>query len=148
MTELKYRVAEYRTTYHKRETLAVKITCSNDLADFARSVWPEDLYVKEVFMLFTMNQANNIFGYEVISSGTLVGTVVDIKKIGKSILDTMASSIIVVHNHPSQTISPSDADITMTEKIKSVANMVDTRLVDHVIIGEKGHFSFADEGLI
>jgi len=148
MTELKFRVAEFRTIYHKTDTLAVTITTSQNIADFARSIWPGDLFVREVFMLFTLNRINKIFGYEIISTGSLVGTVVDIKKIGKTIIDTMASSIIVVHNHPSGRLIPSQADKNLTEKIKSMVDIVDAKLLDHIIISEDQHFSFLDDGLI
>jgi len=148
MTELKFRVAEFRTTYHKTDTLAVTITTSQDIADFARSIWPGDLFVREVFMLFTLNRAHRIFGYEIISIGSLVGTVVDIKKIGKTIIDTMASSIIVVHNHPSGRLIPSQTDKNLTVKIKSMVDIVDAILLDHIIISEDQHFSFLDDGLI
>ena len=148
MTELKYRVAEYKTVYQTRETNAVKITSSKDTADFARSVWPDDLRVREIFMIFTLNRANNIFGYEVISTGTLIGTVIDVKKIGKSILDTMASGVLLAHNHPSGRLYPSDADRSITEKIKSMTEILDCNLLDHVIIFGSDHYSFADEGLM
>jgi len=102
----------------------------------------------EEFWLLMLNRANKVLGRYKVSQGGLSGTVIDTRIILKKALDNLASSIIVCHNHPSGNNQPSDADVKITEKLKKAAEMLEIKLLDHVIIAEKSYFSFADEGLI
>jgi len=102
----------------------------------------------EEFWLLMLNRANRVLGKFKVSQGGLSGTVIDTRIILKKALDNLASSIIVCHNHPSGNNQPSDADVKITEKLKKAAEMLEIKLLDHVIIADKSYFSFADEGLI
>ena len=102
----------------------------------------------EEFWLLMLNRANRVLGRFKVSQGGLAGTVIDTRIIMKKALDNLASSIIVCHNHPSGNMQPSDADVKITEKLKKAAEMLEIKLLDHVIIADKSYFSFADEGLI
>ncbi len=102
----------------------------------------------EEFWLLMLNRANRVLGKYKVSQGGLSGTVIDTRIILKKALDNLASSIIVCHNHPSGNKKPSDADLKITEKKKKAAEMLEIKLLDHVIIADKSYFSFADEGLI
>ena len=102
----------------------------------------------EEFWLLMLNRANRVLGRYKVSQGGLSGTVIDTRIILKKALDNLASSIIVCHNHPSGNNQPSDADVKITEKLKKAAEMLEIKLLDHVIIADKSYFSFADEGLI
>ena len=116
---------------------------------------PEKIPVKssetvfnEEFWLLMLNRANRVLGRFKVSQGGLSGTVIDTRIILKKALDNLASSIIVCHNHPSGNKQPSDADVKITEKLKKAAEMLEIKLLDHVIIADKSYFSFADEGLV
>lgn len=102
----------------------------------------------EEFWLLMLNRANRVLGRFKVSQGGLSGTVIDTRIILKKALDNLASSIIVCHNHPSGNKQPSEADLKITEKLKKAADMLEIKLLDHVIIADKSYFSFADEGLI
>ncbi len=102
----------------------------------------------EEFWLLMLNRANRVLGRFKVSQGGLSGTVIDTRIILKKALDNLASSIIVCHNHPSGNKQPSDADLKITGKLKKAAEMLEIKLLDHVIIADKSYFSFADEGLI
>jgi DNA repair protein RadC len=102
----------------------------------------------EEFWLLMLNRANRILGRFKVSQGGLSGTVIDTRIILKKALDSLASSIIVCHNHPSGNNQPSDADVRITEKLKKASEMLEIKLLDHIIIADKSYFSFADEGLI
>ncbi len=102
----------------------------------------------EEFWLLMLNRANRVLGKYKVSQGGLSGTVIDTRIILKKALDNLASSIIVCHNHPSGNKQPSDADVKITGKLKKAAEMLEIKLLDHVIIADKSYFSFADEGLI
>lgn len=102
----------------------------------------------EEFWLLMLNRANRVIGRFKVSQGGLSGTVIDTRIILKKALDKLASSIIVCHNHPSGNMQPSDADVKITEKLKKAAEILEIKLLDHIIIANKSYFSFADEGLI
>jgi len=72
--------------------------------------------------------------------------VVDPKIIFQKALERKASSVILSHNHPSGSPSPSMEDIRLTEKVKLAGNYIDIKVVDHIIIGDGSYYSFADEG--
>jgi DNA repair protein RadC len=102
----------------------------------------------EEFWLLMLNRANRVLGRYKVSQGGLSGTVIDTRIILKKALDNLASSIIICHNHPSGNKQPSDSDVKITKKLKKAAEMLEIKLLDHVIIADKSYFSFADEGLI
>ncbi|MFO7933611.1 MAG: DNA repair protein RadC [Bacteroidales bacterium] len=102
----------------------------------------------EEFWLLMLNRANRVLGRYKVSQGGLAGTVIDTRIILKKALDNLATSIIVCHNHPSGNNQPSDADVKITGKLKKAAEMLEIKLLDHVIIADNSYFSFADEGLI
>ena len=83
-----------------------------------------------------------------ISTGGISGTVVDARIILKNALDLLASSMILVHNHPSGNPKPSHEDLTITKKITEAAKLIDITVLDHLIIFENKYTSFADEGLM
>lgn len=102
----------------------------------------------EQFWVLYLNRANQIVKPEMISSGGVSGTVVDAKLIFKKALELLASSVILVHNHPSGNLQPSSQDIQLTKKIKSAGQTLDIPVLDHIIFTDDGYFSFADESLL
>ena len=80
-----------------------------------------------------------------LSKGGMTGTVVDIRMLFKVAFEQNAVRIVLVHNHPSGNLSPSIADIELTEKINMATKYLDLQLFDHVIVGEKDYYSFADD---
>ena len=81
-----------------------------------------------------MNRANRVIAWNLISVGGVSGTVVDVKLVMKGAIDVLASAIVLVHNHPSGNLRPSDADAKLTSKIKEACNVLDMTLLDHLIL--------------
>lgn len=102
----------------------------------------------EEFKILLLNRNNRVVKIEQISQGGIAGTVVDPKIIFKKALDYGACSIILSHNHPSGNLRPSQADLKITKKLKEAGELLEVRVLDHLIISDKGYFSFLDEGLI
>jgi len=102
----------------------------------------------EEFWILTLNRANRIISRERVSVGGVTGTVVDARIVFKRALDTLACSIVLCHNHPSGNLTPSQADINLTKKMKSAGQNLDIQVVDHLIISNAGYYSFADEGMM
>ncbi len=133
----------------RRETAGVKkdiINGSKDVAEFLRAQLQHKK--QEVFMVICLNAANKINHTEIISQGGLTGTVADPRVILKKALEHDATRLILCHNHPSGNINPSRGDKEITQKILEAAKLFEITVVDHIIVGEEGHFSFADNGLL
>lgn len=102
----------------------------------------------EEFWIIILNRAHKVLKTEKISQGGLTGTVIDTRMILKHALDKRATSIIISHNHPSGNKTPSEADISITKKIKGAAGIMDITVLDHIIVAGRTYFSFADDGLM
>lgn len=102
----------------------------------------------EEFWVILLNRSNKIIEKQKISQGGITGTVTDIRMILKLALDHLATSLILCHNHPSGNLQPSEADLSITHRIKESAGLMDISLLDHLIIAGKAYFSLADENLI
>ena len=101
----------------------------------------------EEFWVLYLNNSNKVVHKAQISKGGITGTVVDVRLIFKIAFESNATSIIVTHNHPSGKLMASDADRTITKKLKSAGEQLDIAVLDHIIITENGYYSFQDEGI-
>lgn len=99
---------------------------------------------EECWGLF-LNRANYVIGKECLSKGGLDSTVLDVKTIVRKALERKATSLIIVHNHPSGNPLPGSNDIKETGKLKKGLDTCGISLTDHVIIAEDSFYSFADE---
>ena len=99
----------------------------------------------EEFWLILLNRANYVLRKEMVSRGGISSTVVDSKLIVKRALDTHATGVILVHNHPSGNPRPGREDLVQTKDIKKALGTFDISLVDHIIVCDDSLFSFADE---
>lgn len=102
----------------------------------------------EEFWVLYLNRSNKIIDKQKISQGGISGTVFDIRLLLKTAILKLASSVIVCHNHPSGNLNPSQADKNITNKLKSASELMDIKLLDHVIVNDNSYFSFCDEGMI
>jgi len=123
-----------------------KISGSQDVADYFVPIMC-DLNHEE-FWVMLLNRGNKIIDTFMISQGGISGTVIDVRLILKNAIEKMSSSIILCHNHPSGNIQASDADMQITRKIKSAAEIMDISVLDHIIIGQNKYLSLADEGML
>lgn len=140
---------EIQVQYIKRDNvLSTKVTSSKDAADYMRALYPCQIEYREAFSIILLNRANETIGYHVISIGASYGTVVDKKMIFQSCLLSHAQSFIMVHNHPSGNLKPSQSDLQLTKEIVSLAKQLGVPCLDHLILTEITHFSFADDGIL
>ncbi|MGO2101732.1 MAG: RadC family protein [Psychroflexus halocasei] len=102
----------------------------------------------EEFWIMMLNNSNKVIHKYNLSKGGITATMVDIRLLFKKALSQSATSIILTHNHPSGTLKPSQADKQLTAKVKKAGEILDIKVLDHLIITEKSYFSFADEGLL
>jgi DNA repair protein RadC len=122
-----------------------KITSSKAVFEVMQPIIGE-LSHEEFWVLF-LNNSNKILFKTQLSKGGMTGTVVDTRIVFKIALEQNATSIILTHNHPSGKLQASDADIQITKKIKNAGQQLDIPVLDHIIITERGYYSFVDEGI-
>jgi len=122
-----------------------KITSSKAVFDMMQPLIGE--LPHEEFWVLYLNNSNKVIYKAQLSKGGITGTVVDIRLIFKTALEQSATSLILSHNHPSGKLQPSEADKDITKKLKLAGDQLDIKVLDHIIITEKGYFSFQDEGI-
>ncbi len=116
------------------------------LLDYCRASMSQNK--TEQFRIFFLDKKHKLIADELQQEGTVDHTPVYPREVVKRALELSASSMILVHNHPSGDPTPSQADIKMTQKISQAAIGVGIEIHDHLIIAGKEHFSFAGNGLL
>jgi len=124
----------------------VKITSPdmvyNSYKDFFSSL------ANEHFAVVWLNSSNKIMGFEIISIGTLNSSLVHPREVFRGAIVAGAASIILLHNHPSGNTSPSNEDISITQKLVETGKILDIPVFDHLIITYEGYTSFMEKRLI
>jgi DNA repair protein RadC len=117
--------------------------------DVFKIVGPEmQTLKKECVKVILLDSRNRMIKQETVSLGTLDTNVIHPRELFKIAIDNSASSIILVHNHPSGDANPSDGDIEITKRIFEVGNIIGIEVKDHVIIGNNSFISFKEKNLI
>jgi DNA repair protein RadC len=103
---------------------------------------------REVFAVIYLDAQNRLIDFEALFTGTLTQTSVYPREVVKAALSRNAAAVMFVHNHPSGCAEPSRADETLTQSLKAALALVDTKVLDHFIVGSSSVLSFAERGLI
>ena len=142
------RVSEIRVSYFNKNKDVVKVNCSEDAYKIGLSHWNLDtIELQEETKVLLLNRSNTVTGIYELSKGGITGCVVDIKLILSVALKAVASSIIIIDNHPSGNLKPSEADKSLTERLNKACQVIDLVLLDHLIITKDSYLSFKNDGL-
>jgi DNA repair protein RadC len=137
----------YKTTV--KASQRPQIRSSQDSFSLLKEIWDENkINMLEEFKVLLLNRGNKVIGVYKASSGGITATIADSRLILATAIKSLATSIILSHNHPSGNLKPSAADQDLTSKIKSACQYHDIKVLDHVIVSSEGYYSFADEGLL
>lgn len=123
----------------------IKIKCLDDVLRLT-----EELKYKkqEYFLSLTLDGASNLIQKRIVFIGTLNHSIVHPREIFADAITDRAAGIIFVHNHPSGDIEPSKQDIDITKRLVEVGKIVGIEVIDHIIIGKDGYYSFQAEGML
>lgn len=117
-----------------------------------REVWEElkDIrdHKKENFVVFYLDTQNQLVKREVVSVGTLNGSLIHPREIFEPAVKYLASHIIVAHNHPSGSLEPSDEDLAVTQRLRHAGRVLGIEVIDHVIVTSRGFASLKDKHLL
>lgn len=142
-------IAEIELIYKPEISNKPLINSALDAYNVLIKFYPENrLQLQEHFVVAYLNRYNRVLGVMQHTSGGITGTVADMRLIFGAALKAAASGIIISHNHPSGNLKVSIRDRETTLKFREAGNLLDIKLLDHIIVGLDGQFlSFADEGL-
>lgn len=144
-----HKLREIEISYKGKTNLPI-INNSKDCVKYALNQWGSSMGVKESFKVIFLNNSNRAKGIYTLSEGTISHTTVDIRILFAVALKTLSTSMIILHNHPSGTLVPSEADKKITSQIKRASKLINIQLLDHIILvpDSNKYYSFADEGFI
>lgn len=103
---------------------------------------------REVFMVVFLDAQHKVIAWEELFQGTINYSPVYPREIAKRVLFLNAATVILAHNHPSGDPTPSSNDKLVTERVKEALVLIETRVLDHLILAGSNWFSFADDGLL
>lgn len=139
-------VSEIEISYKPAIGSKPEVKCSSDAYRILKEHYPEDqIALKEYFVVMYLNQANRVIGVQKLSVGGLTSAVADIRLLFGTALKILATGIVISHNHPSGNTKPSLQDRNLTKQLKEVGELLDIKLLDHIILTpENQYYSFAD----
>ena len=141
------KISEINVSYINEHSGKIKASSSRDAYALALDNWNMNtIELQEEVKVILLNRANGLVGIYSLSKGGISASVVDIKLVLSVALKAVASNMIIVHNHPSGNLKPSEVDISLTNRLKKAAQTVEINLLDHLIISKEGYYSLADEG--
>lgn len=117
-------------------------------ADVWNSVHDIRNQTKEHFVIVLLNSRNQIIKYEVVSIGLVDTSIIHPREVFEPAIKHVASAVILVHNHPSGQLDPSDADIRTTKQLVECGKLLGIPVVDHVIVTSDGYLSFVQKGIV
>lgn len=129
--------------------LSSPLNNSRDTVYALRRIWDNNLITiqEQVYALF-LNASNQVISYRCLHTGTTQQTLFDIKLTLACALGCLAGKIIIAHNHPDGILRPTPGDVVITEQFKSACELMDIKLIDHIIINQYTYYSFKDDRII
>jgi DNA repair protein RadC len=134
-----------RIDFSKRWFSTKKITSPKDVADIFIPLLRNE--TKEIFFVVCLNSANQIIKYQQITVGLLNSSIVHAREVFKVAIENNSANIILMHNHPSGNIEPSNEDIQITKKLVEAGKILDINVFDHLIIGHSNFTSMVEKRL-
>ena len=122
-----------------------KITSSKTIFELMQPIIGE--LPHEEFWVLYLNNGNKVLSKSQQGKGGITGTIIDVRLVFKAALELGATALVLCHNHPSGNLKPSEADKQITKRLKEAGKHLDIQVLDHVIVGENGYFSFVDEDI-
>lgn len=146
MNNLSDNLPRFELTSVQTDFPRIKIQSSEAAANFIRRFYTGDIDIFESAFVLLLNSQNMSIGYAKLSQGGIQGTVMDPRLVAHYAVKCLASAVIIAHNHPSGALKPSEADLNLTKKINSGLDLLDIKLLDHVILTGEGFYSLAVNG--
>lgn len=142
-------VPEIKVRYNRGKRVLGNVKSTKEIASFIRLQYKRGtIETQEYFNVMYLNNRGSILGFYQHSKGSITGVMADSRLIFGVALKSLATGIVLSHNHPSGNLNPSRADINVTNKFKLVGELLEIEVIDHIIVTKNGYYSFADNGKI
>ncbi|SHJ68038.1 RadC-like JAB domain-containing protein [Arenibacter nanhaiticus] len=141
-------VGELTAIYRRTALPTIKIDTSRSVREFIYPFFEQIMDDHEEVKIIHLNRKNQVVNVHHLSSGTDSGCLISIKDILRQAILIKTSCLVLVHNHPSGNLTPSEADKHISNKLSEASKLLDIATLDSIIITREGYFSFADEGLL
>ena len=126
-----------------------KISSPSKARDILEEVFELSELAEEVFILMCLDTKNKVTGLFKVSQGSLNASIVHPREVFKRALMQNSNAVILAHNHPSGDVTPSGEDISVTRRLQEAGDILDIKVLDHLIIGAGGRYkSFKEDGII
>lgn len=106
------------------------------------------LHEREHFGVLFLNSQHELISFEIMFTGTVNAAAVYVREVAKLALKLNSVSVLLCHNHPGGTLEASSADKVITERLVKALGMLDINVLDHIIVSDRGAFSFSENGLL
>ncbi len=125
------------------------VTSPNEAFELLLKIWNTDtISLREEFIILLLNNAKRVLGWSIISKGGRSATIVEPSLVFQIALLSNAASIVLAHNHPSNQLKASSADISLTKRLKGIGDLFGIDIDDHIIMTPTTFTSFHEQGLI
>lgn len=142
------KVSECKLTYRHPRRERPKITSAKDAFPICLSNWEKDIEYVERFKILLLGPDNRCKGVFQVSQGAMTSTLIDKRVLFSAAITAAACGIILVHNHPSGDCNPSQADIKATNDIMKCGEILDIKVLDHLIISRNQFYSFTESSIL
>lgn len=123
----------------------VKITVAQDIISLVADIAGKQ---QEHFVCISLNGANEVIEKRIVTIGLLDKSPVHPREVFADVIADRAAAVIFAHNHPSGELQPSEADLRTHQQLTEAGKILGLRVLDHIIVTRKGHYSFQEAGLI
>lgn len=150
MKEIQDKVGEVELAYKPKVKERRKLASSEDCYNFLieKCYNPNTIQHHEEFKVLFLNHNLQLLGWSTLASGGLTETIVDVRMVMQYALLMNSTLLVISHNHPSCSLKPSKDDERLTERIKKASELMNIKLLDHIIVAPEQYYSFNDEGKI
>lgn len=147
-------LAELKVTYRRsrpktgpRQPCPAVLKSPVRCEQYLRTLWDKDtIDLREEFVVVCMNVSLEVLGWVKLHTGGLDRAAVDPRLVFGVALQTASAAIVVAHNHPSGSVTPSEDDTVLTRRLFDGAKLLGISLLDHIIVSRSGYYSFAESG--
>ncbi|NTV01865.1 MAG: DNA repair protein RadC [Chlorobiaceae bacterium] len=139
-------IFELHKRLHYSRNANLKVQSARDVFEYMKGRIPDG--TKEHLCILFLDAKNRIIRHEIVSIGTLTASLIHPREIFKAAIRESANAVILVHNHPSGDVQPSNADKQVTSILRQAGNLLQIELLDHVILGTDDWFSFRDHSML
>jgi DNA repair protein RadC len=129
----------------ERRTAKVRITKPKDLVPLLKRYTRRP---QEVFLVITLDGASHVIKVHLVTIGLVNRTLIHPREVFIRAIKDNSCSVIIAHTHPSDQLEPSTEDKATTKRLREAGHLLGIEVLDHLILGKSGHFSFAKEGLL